>query len=219
MDATRRSLMWAIPMLAAAEAFAADGKPLSSFATPYDQLPVKSNGKTTSRPILDGVTHSGDHLEPASHHLLFLWAVRFPDQQFIGTQRMIEFVAQVHEQIVQLLLFQEPRRVFDGALDAGEALMLPIPLDFTVLRAQARMGVLPALFSDLVHLSARPSSEEGRTLARRLATTPEVEREGMVLDLVRAQVATVLGHATSEAIDTRQTICGSTDLQNKLSRS
>jgi mannose-6-phosphate isomerase-like protein (cupin superfamily) len=63
VDATRRSLMWAIPMLAAAEAFATDGKPLSSFATPYDQLPVKSNGKTTSRPILDGMTHSGDHLE------------------------------------------------------------------------------------------------------------------------------------------------------------
>ena len=63
MDFTRRFLIWTIPALAASEAFAADSKPLSSFMTPYDQLPAKSNGKSTTRPILDGLTHSGDHLE------------------------------------------------------------------------------------------------------------------------------------------------------------
>jgi quercetin dioxygenase-like cupin family protein len=63
VDFTRRFLIWTIPALAASEAFAADSKPLSSFMTPYDQLPAKSNGKSTTRPILDGLTHSGDHLE------------------------------------------------------------------------------------------------------------------------------------------------------------
>ena len=62
MEPTRRSLFLALPMLAASAAFA-DNQPLSSFARPYDQLPVKSNGKNASRPILDGMTHSGDHLE------------------------------------------------------------------------------------------------------------------------------------------------------------
>jgi len=62
VDSTRRSLFLAVPVLAASAALA-DSQPLSSFATPFDQLSVKSNGKNTSRPILDGMTHSGDHLE------------------------------------------------------------------------------------------------------------------------------------------------------------
>jgi quercetin dioxygenase-like cupin family protein len=62
VEPTRRSLFLALPVLAASAAFA-DNQPLSSFAKPYDQLPVKSNGKNASRPILDGMTHSGDHLE------------------------------------------------------------------------------------------------------------------------------------------------------------
>ena len=95
--------------------------------------------------------------------------------------------------------------LFDAALGTGEALMLPIPLDLQVLRAQARMGVLPALFSGLVSVPARRSSDEGASLARRLAVTPEAEREGMVLELVRAQVAAVLGHASMDAVDTQRT--------------
>ena len=63
MDAVRRSLLQAIPMLAASSAFAADGPALRSFVKPYGELPVKQSGQNESRPILDGVTHSGDHLE------------------------------------------------------------------------------------------------------------------------------------------------------------
>ncbi len=95
--------------------------------------------------------------------------------------------------------------LFDGALGAGEALTLPVSLDFQTLRAQVRIGVLPVLFSDLVRVSTPRSSEQGASLARRLATTPEAERDGLVLDLVRAQVAMVLGHASPEAIDTQRT--------------
>lgn len=53
----------AIPALAATAALADGKQPLSSFIKPYDQLPAKPNGKNTYRPILDGTTHSGDHLE------------------------------------------------------------------------------------------------------------------------------------------------------------
>jgi acyl carrier protein len=41
----------------------------------------------------------------------------------------------------------------------------------------------------------------GESLARRLASTPERERERFMLDFVRAEVAGVLGHASLEAID------------------
>jgi quercetin dioxygenase-like cupin family protein len=63
MDATRRALLQAIPMLAASSAFASDSPALSSFIKPFDQLPVKRNGQNETRAILDGLTHSGDHLE------------------------------------------------------------------------------------------------------------------------------------------------------------
>jgi mannose-6-phosphate isomerase-like protein (cupin superfamily) len=64
MNATRRSILQVIPMLAASSAFAAsDSLPLTSFIKPFDQLPVKQNGQNASRPILDGLTHSGYHLE------------------------------------------------------------------------------------------------------------------------------------------------------------
>ena len=63
MNATRRTLLQAIPMLAASSAFAADGQAVPSFAKPYSELPVKQNGQNQSRAILDGMTHSGDHLE------------------------------------------------------------------------------------------------------------------------------------------------------------
>ena len=63
MNATRRTLLQAIPMLAAASAFAAEGAELSSFIKPYSELPVKQNGQNQSRAILDGLTHTGVPLE------------------------------------------------------------------------------------------------------------------------------------------------------------
>ncbi len=114
--------------------------------------------------------------------------------------------------------------LFDAVLDMGEALTLPIPLDFQMLRAQARTGVLPPLFSSLVRVPTRRFSNEGASLARRLAATPETERESIVLELVRAQVAAVLGHTSTETIDTQQTFkdlgfdsLTAVELRNRLS--
>ena len=63
MNATRRTLLQAIPMLAASSAFAADTPTLTSFVKPYGELPVKTNGSNESRAILNGATHTGEHLE------------------------------------------------------------------------------------------------------------------------------------------------------------
>ena len=100
---------------------------------------------------------------------------------------------------------EEGLRLFDGAWGGGEALVLPVPLELSALRAQASVGVLPALFSGLVSAPARRvgSAADG-SLARRLAATPEPEREGVVLEILRAQVASVLGHASPESIDVQR---------------
>ncbi len=100
---------------------------------------------------------------------------------------------------------QEGLALFDAALEGSETLMLPIPLDFKVMRAQARTGTLPKIFSDLVRAPTRRSSEEGRSLAQRLAATSPDERESVVLELVRTEVATVLGHASPDTVDTQRT--------------
>jgi mannose-6-phosphate isomerase-like protein (cupin superfamily) len=63
MNPTRRTLLQAIPMLAASSAFASDDQTIPSFIKPYGELPVKQNGANQSRAILDGLTHTGTHLE------------------------------------------------------------------------------------------------------------------------------------------------------------
>ncbi|WP_446742512.1 cupin domain-containing protein [Silvibacterium acidisoli] len=63
MNASRRSLLQVLPLMGASMAFTpafANEQPIESFATPYDKLPVHANG---ARPILDGMTHAGAHLE------------------------------------------------------------------------------------------------------------------------------------------------------------
>lgn len=107
---------------------------------------------------------------------------------------------------VRALSREEGLELFDAAVHASEALVLPTPLDLTALRAQARAGALPALFNELVRIPARRADEQdGASLAQRLAVTPDAERESVVLELVRVQVATVLGHASPEAIDAQRT--------------
>jgi acyl transferase domain-containing protein/acyl carrier protein len=91
--------------------------------------------------------------------------------------------------------------LFDRVWGEGEALMLPVALDLPVLRSHARADVLPSMLSGLVPAQGRRSSEQAGSLARRLHGVPESDRESIVLDLVRSQVASVLGHATPQAID------------------
>jgi quercetin dioxygenase-like cupin family protein len=64
MDTTRRTLCLSLPALAIT-ALAADnpGAPIASFAKPFGTLPVHHNGANLSRSILDGTTHSNDHME------------------------------------------------------------------------------------------------------------------------------------------------------------
>ncbi len=94
--------------------------------------------------------------------------------------------------------------LFDAALGAAEAMVLPLPLDLRALRAQARAGTLPALFGELVSVPPRANAELGALFSQRLAEAPVEEQEALVLELVSAQVATVLGHGDPGAIDAQR---------------
>ena len=106
---------------------------------------------------------------------------------------------------VSALSNEEGLRLFDGAREAGRALVVAAPLSGSMLRARARTGLLPALLGGLVSttMPMRRAGESGG-LARRLAGVPESERAGVVREAVRAQVALVLGHASPQAVDVQR---------------
>ncbi|WP_261994307.1 type I polyketide synthase [Streptomyces sp. t39] len=115
--------------------------------------------------------------------------------------------------------------LFDRCIAGGEPLLAPVDLDPAVLREQARAGLLPAVLRGIVRVPARRAATGG-TLARRLAEVPEAEREGVVLDLVRAQAAAVLGHDSADGVDGERAFkelgfdsVSAVELRNRLSQS
>ncbi|WP_228011183.1 type I polyketide synthase [Nonomuraea phyllanthi] len=96
---------------------------------------------------------------------------------------------------------QEGLALLDAALRRPEPVLVPVRLDLAALRAH---GVIPPILRGLVHVPARRKAgpaAPASTLAQRLTALPEGERAAHLLDLVRAQVSLVLGHATPETID------------------
>ncbi|QKW10568.1 SDR family NAD(P)-dependent oxidoreductase [Streptomyces sp. NA04227] len=106
---------------------------------------------------------------------------------------------------------EEGLRLFDDAVRHDEALIAPVPLDLGGLRTKARAGELPSVFRGLVRTPVRRTvaaaavAEGAASLAQQLAALPESEREHMLMELVRANVATVLGHGAPTAIGADRT--------------
>ncbi|HEY8980979.1 MAG TPA: SDR family NAD(P)-dependent oxidoreductase [Streptomyces sp.] len=97
--------------------------------------------------------------------------------------------------------------LLDRALDACEPALLPVPLDVRALRASADAGTLPPLLRGLVRTPVRRVAATGdtsvpapRPWAQLLAGLSPDEQRQRLLDLVRTQVAAVLGHATPDAV-------------------
>ncbi|MFF7976636.1 SDR family NAD(P)-dependent oxidoreductase [Streptomyces sp. NPDC007905] len=91
--------------------------------------------------------------------------------------------------------------LFDQALDVDASVVAPVLLETTALRAQARAGMLPPLLRGLVRMPGRAGEASAGALVQRLAGVPEEDRERIVLELVQAQVAAVLGHASAASVD------------------
>ncbi|MGW7687652.1 type I polyketide synthase [Streptomyces asiaticus] len=117
-------------------------------------------------------------------------------------------VARMERSGMAPLTSRDGLELFDTACSVGgEAVLVPLHLDIAPLREQAAEGALPAVFRGLVRAPARrrtvsagAADTGGPSLARRLAGLAKVEREQVVLDLVRGQAAAVLGFADAEAV-------------------
>ncbi|MFC5288697.1 SDR family NAD(P)-dependent oxidoreductase [Actinokineospora guangxiensis] len=87
--------------------------------------------------------------------------------------------------------------LFDAALAAGPALLVPARLDLTALREAAKSGTGQPLFADLVG-AVRPTARASQ--AGPAPTSAALDPAAM-LDLVRASTATVLGQGPSGSVD------------------
>ncbi|WP_348534427.1 SDR family NAD(P)-dependent oxidoreductase, partial [Kitasatospora sp. GP82] len=92
--------------------------------------------------------------------------------------------------------------LFDAALSGGQPVVLPVRLDLAALRAQ---GEIPALLRGLIRTRVRQLAGAGSRVAadlsQRLVGLSSEERREALLDLVRGQIALVLGYAGPEAVD------------------
>ncbi|MGW0338140.1 beta-ketoacyl synthase N-terminal-like domain-containing protein, partial [Streptomyces sp. NPDC003011] len=99
-------------------------------------------------------------------------------------------------------------RLFDVSLEErAEASLVCMPIEPASLR---RMADVPPLLRDLVPVSGRRATAAGASamqrsgLAQQLAGLGEPEQQRLLLDLVRSNVAAVLGHNRPETIDAQR---------------
>ena len=118
---------------------------------------------------------------------------------------------------------REGLELFDLAHTADRALTVPLRLDTVALRAQARAGTGSPLLRGLIRVPSRAARDGAGSLARRLSLTPEDQREQVVLEAVRAEAATILGHSSPQAIDPKSAFkqlgfdsLGAVELRNSL---
>ncbi|MFI2669260.1 type I polyketide synthase, partial [Streptomyces albidoflavus] len=104
---------------------------------------------------------------------------------------------------IQALPSPQGLALLDAAVRLEDAHLVPVRLDQAALRREAESGMLRPLFRGLVRTSARRTATADAPavgLAGQLSGLAPQEQSRALLDLVRAQVATVLGHVTPETI-------------------
>ncbi|TXS42303.1 type I polyketide synthase, partial [Streptomyces sp. OR43] len=111
------------------------------------------------------------------------------------------------------LTAEEGLALFDSALASGLTTAVPARLDTSALRRLGDPGRVPPLLRTLVGLPARRSSQAAGAAdrpvvdvdgdapwVRKLAGAAEADRPRIVLDLVRAAVAEILGHPPNRPV-------------------
>ncbi len=115
--------------------------------------------------------------------------------------------------------------LFDAAIAGERPLAVAFRGNMGGLRAIAGAGLLPPLLRGLVQAGA-PLRLVGPTLPDRLKGLPEEEWDGVALELVRSEVAAVLGYSSAEDIPPQSYLMdlgfdslGAVELRNRLNLS
>ena len=100
----------------------------------------------------------------------------------------------------------EGLELLDAAQVLDRSLLVPMRLDTTTLQAQARRGVSSPLLRKLIRPPSREAKYGGESLARRLADTPSHQRSDLLLEVVRSEVAVVMGHSSASAVNPKSSL-------------
>ncbi|MFI2351225.1 type I polyketide synthase [Streptomyces sp. NPDC019443] len=128
----------------------------------------------------------------------------------------------------------EALALFGRARSADAPVVVPARFDREALRARAAVEKLPSALRGLVRLPLRQAAGPERSTAtavpgasglrERLRNLPEGERETLLGEVVRAQVAAVMGYASADSVDTGRSFkdlgfdsLTGVELRNKLS--
>jgi hypothetical protein len=102
-----------------------------------------------------------------------------------------------------LLSTEQGLELFDAVLGRDLPFVVAINVNLAVLRDQAGNG-LPPLWHSLIRVPAAGNRPSGvpvaDTLHQQLAVLEPAEQDRFVLDLIRGQAATVLGHSSPDAV-------------------
>nr|AAX98188.1 polyketide synthase type I [Streptomyces aizunensis] len=139
---------------------------------------------------------------------------------------------------VAALAPDEGLALFDTSRTLDDAVLVPMRIELGALRAQAADGTLPPLLRGLVRTPARraagstaragtrPGTDPAGTLEERLAGLSAAERDRALMELVRTQVAAVLGYAGPDDVDAARGFLDlgfdsltAVDLRNRLTAS
>ena len=91
--------------------------------------------------------------------------------------------------------------LFDLALASDRATLMPMRLDLAAVRASGEVPALLRLVAPPVLRRATNRSISDAAFAQRLSTLSEAGQHEMLLELVRANAAVVLGHAGPDAVE------------------
>ncbi|MER5361257.1 type I polyketide synthase, partial [Streptomyces sp. NPDC002785] len=123
---------------------------------------------------------------------------------------------------------REGLELFDLGLRASDPVLVPVKMNFAVLREQATTPEsVHALLRGLVRVgrrAARNGSSAGPDLPERLVALTPDQRADTLLDVVRGEIATILGHASGAQVESERALSEvgfdsltSVELRNRLS--
>ncbi|MFF4352913.1 alpha/beta fold hydrolase [Streptomyces sp. NPDC001530] len=152
-------------------------------------------------------------LDALAHHraALGLPALSLAWGPWADEEGMAARTGRVHGGAVRAVSPQQALALFDAALGSGEPVLAPLPLDRSPGALSAGSPVPPPLRGLL--RPARPTASPGAAAwgdepdgaagawQEQLASLPEPERAPALLELIRAEVAEILGHPDASAVD------------------
>ncbi len=135
------------------------------------------------------------------------WGMWAQDSAMTGALTEAD-LARIERSGVSPLSPAEGLELFDAARALDRALVIPARLNIRALRAIARIGGVPPLLRGLIRAPTRRARAASGSLAARLAGISAGEREGATLQIVRAEIAAVLGHSSAEKVDAARALQG-----------